>query len=181
MEPKTFIDVLLKTSQALTGVASVAIAIFLARLGVKQRQDAWFKAFNELHHAFWNDGAMATVREWIANDDAYGALDAALMKRLASRADVTAAEYKMLEVLDKFFNFLLRAREVASELESHRDLWGRIYFQFWFDEILLAKRHRLWAYYVRFYRANTEVLIPSLSAEAIAAFEQEVAAVQPSK
>jgi hypothetical protein len=115
----------------------------------RQRDDAWFHAFNSLHESFWNDDDLKYLRACIANDASYAGLEPILKKHLQGRDRLSEDEYPKLEKVDKFFNFLIRAREVSKELGSHRELWERVLFQYWLDTIVTAKRHWLWLYYTR--------------------------------
>jgi hypothetical protein len=84
--------------------------------------------------------------------------------------------YPNLEKVDKFFNFLIRAREVSKELEGHRDLWERVLFQYWLDTIVTAKRHLLWVYYTRAFTLKFAPPSASVDSAALAHFEAECAA-----
>lgn len=78
-------------------------------------------------------------------------------------------------MMDKFFNFLLRAREVADELGGHRDLWERIYFQYWMNDIIRLRRHQLWIYFTKFYEGNAASLPITLAPGDLEEFEKECA------
>ena len=173
----TAVQVLAGFLESLTGVASVFIAFFLFRLGKKQRSDSWFRSFNEIHHAFWVDEDFESVRGMIANDERYRELDSVLEKRFKGRDHVSAEEYRTLEAVDKFFNFLLRAREVADELGGHRDLWERIYFQYWVNAIIEIGRHRLWMYFMKYYEENAAYLPVTVGEEVMEAFRRQCTAL----
>ncbi|MDP2209428.1 MAG: hypothetical protein Q8K98_11775 [Bacteroidota bacterium] len=140
--------------QCIIGIASIAIAYYVYKLEKQKRLDAWYKTFNELHQYFWNDADFTDVRSIIANNDKYNEIDIILKKRLAEIKNITQIEYKALEKMDKFFNFMLRAHEVTKELRQDKNLWRYLYFHYWINEIINAKRYSLYKYYERFYISN---------------------------
>jgi hypothetical protein len=161
-----------------TGVGALMIAYYAFRITRKQRNDSWFQSFNSLHELFWQDADFRLVRSCIANDASYAELESILRNRSQGRDQLSQSEYVHLERLDKFFNFLLRAREVSEELEGHRDLWQRIYFQYWLDSIVIAKRHQLWLYFNTHYKQNVPLLSLTVEPSLLRQFEAECAALQ---
>ena len=142
--------------EGITAAAAVIIAYFAHQLTKNQRVDTWTRALHELHGSFWTDADYRHVRHWIASTEGYKELDSILAKRLEGRAGLSEAEYVALERLDKFFNLLLRARAITERLHGKQDLWSRLYFQYWIDDIIRAQRHNLWKYFQRFYEAHAD-------------------------
>jgi hypothetical protein len=141
------------------GIASALVALFVYFLYRTQRKESWLKYFNELHQFFWTDEDFKTVRSWLASDVKYEKeLKNILEKRLKGRDYVSIEEYISLDKLDKFFNFLVRAKEVNPEFKKQRELWERLYFQYWFNEIALADRKYLWLYYQDNYKLVHKIL-----------------------
>lgn len=151
LESSSFLEVGAKVAGILGAFIGIAIAWCVYRLDQGQREDSWLRAFNELHQQFWKDRDFATVRAWLANDSAYQELEPTLEERLIARKLTEKIDYGKLEKLDKFFNFLLRTRNVIEQLPKHQDMWKRLYFQFWLDQIVDAGRHHLWIYFKKFY------------------------------
>ena len=109
---------ILQAFSGLTGVGAIFLAYYAYRLTKRQRDDAWFHAFTTLHESFWNDDDLKYVRACIANDADYAELEPILRKHLHGRNQLSRYEYPNLQKVDKFFNFLIRAREVSKELEA---------------------------------------------------------------
>jgi hypothetical protein len=144
---------------AFAGITSAFVALFVYLLYNTQRKETWLKYFNELHQFFWTDEDLKTVRSWLASDAKYeDELKFILEKRLKGRNFVNSGEYVSLDKLDKFFNFLVRAKEVNPEFKKQRELWEHLYFQYWFNEIALADRKHLWLYYLDNYRLVHKIL-----------------------
>ena len=79
--------------------------------------------------------------------------------------------------MDKFFNFLIRAREVSKDLGSHRELWERVLFQYWLDTIVTATRHSLWLYYTRSLTLNFPPRSARIDPGVLRRFEADCAAI----
>lgn len=132
--------------QAAAAAVGALIAVALLLLERAQRTDSWLRTFRDHHELFWSDEDMATVRSWIACDQAYGELEAVLSKRLTDPRSISAEEYLSLETLDRFFNFLLRARLAYQRGSRSQRLWDQLYLQYWLDEIESRNRKALVQY-----------------------------------
>ncbi len=140
MDTATVWNAVAASSQALTGDCGVAISIALYLHNLRQREDAWLQQFGILHEQFWNDKDIAMVRSWIANDDAYKDIRDVLVVRRQGRECVSAAQYKLLEALDKFMNLLMRAHLARKISKSLDEMWDRLFFEYWLDEIRDAEK-----------------------------------------
>ncbi|MCJ8270712.1 MAG: hypothetical protein MJK04_15075 [Psychrosphaera sp.] len=162
----------------LIGFFSLLVGFFTFQINKQKVNDEWLKSFNELHQSFWQEPDFAMIRAFIANNDEYIKLEKILIKHMGKSKAVTSSEYSSLEQLDKFFNFLLRAREVAKKLHKS-ELWKNLYFQYWMDEIALSERHYLWIYFNNFYQEDAVLsLLPEIPEEKFQSFKQECAKIQ---
>lgn len=81
---------------------------------------------------------MAEVRAWIANDEAFEKARHVLSKRREGRQLVPAAEYELLDHLDKFLNLLVRAEHIPRDLRRVTRLRERLFHNYWVSEIVAA-------------------------------------------
>lgn len=137
--------------QLIIGSASIIIASYVYKLNKQARSDNWYKTFNELHEAFWNDADFAKMREWIINDFEYSKIHEILKRRFFYGNHFDKEEYRDIEVIDKFFNFMLKAQEVGTQLNENDRLWEKLYFNYWVDDIINKERYLLWKYYQIYY------------------------------
>lgn len=163
----------LEVLNGLTGLAGIFIAFFAYRLTNQQRIDTWFKTLNDFHQFFWEDEDLKQVRAWIANDKLYIYINTIISKRLKGRNNILDSEYRELEKLDKFFNFLLKVYIVSQSLGKQQQLWERLYFQYWIDDIILAKRYLLWIYFQTYLNDAAKVLPVNVDYQQVKLFEKE--------
>lgn len=130
----------------------------------QQRDDTWIRTFTDMHHQYWKESDFIDVRSWIANDNCYSKLSEVLRKRITTkgRSNLSADDYIYLEKLDKFFNFLLAAHDTSQHMKNGKKLWEKLYFQYWIDAIVEAKRHLMWLYYLKFYTNHAVIILPSV-------------------
>ena len=133
----------------LTGLGAGWIVWLGLQLARRQRTDAWLDNLNQLHGQFWEDSDLAEVREWVASDAAYAALRDSIEVRFLKPDEMSRDDYRRIELLDKFFNFLIRVRVVDSQLDADRDLWSELSFSFWLDAVTDRGRWHLLVYFER--------------------------------
>ena len=136
----------------LTGLGAAWIVWLGYRLAHRQRADTWLENLNHLHSLFWEDADFKKVREWLASDNAYADLQRSIEARFLHPEDMSTSDYGRIELLDKFFNFLIRVRLVDSQLQSKRDLWEELLFRFWLDEMSERQRWHMLIYFQHFFR-----------------------------
>ena len=131
----------------LTGLGAGWIVWLGHQLARRQRADAWLENLNHLHGLFWEDPDFAEVREWLASDAAYPALCESIEVRFLQPAQMSHEDYRRIELLDKFINFLIRVRVVDSQLDANVDLWGELSFSFWLEILGELGRWHVWVYF----------------------------------
>ena len=137
---------------AIIGAAGVVISVLLYRLSCQRRRESWLKTFMDMHHEFWKEPDYAEVRSWLACDVAFKSIAPVLRKREKCPSEITDSEYKILEKLDKFLNFMARIVEVNPEFPRQGDVWERLFFEYWLKECAHKKRKELHWYLKRFYK-----------------------------
>ncbi len=145
------LDIVANFGAVLTGLGAGWIVWLGHQLARRQRADAWLENLNHLHGQFWEDPDFAEVREWLASDAAYVALRESIEVRFLRPAHLSRDDYRRIDLLDKFFNFLIRVRLVDSQLDADRDLWGEMSFSFWLEVIGKHDRWHLWVYCKHFF------------------------------
>ena len=140
---------------AIFGLISSFMAYLAYLLNKQTRTDNFAKSFNELHSQFWNDNDFVEVRSWLANDFGYEQIKPTLIKKNIKDDSLTLTEYTILEKLDKFMNFMVRAEEVGFQL-AKKGLWEKLNFKHWI--IRSKERTELWEYYTLHYKT-----LPSIS------------------
>ncbi|UCC25168.1 MAG: hypothetical protein JSU98_15805 [Gemmatimonadales bacterium] len=147
----SMLDIFANVGAVITGLGAAWIVWLGHQLARRQRADAWLENLNELHGLFWEDSDFVQVREWLISDSAYKDLQAALEVRFLRPEQMDRAEYRCIEVLDKFLNFLIRVRVVDSQLEEERDLWSELSFSFWMESVTTHRRWHLLVYIDHFF------------------------------
>ena len=150
------IEVTADIGAILTGLGAGWIVWLGYQLARRQRTDTWLANLNELHGEFWENSDLAEVREWLASDAAYSALRDSIEARFLNPDEMSSSDYRRIELLDKFFNFLLRVLVVDSQLDADRDLWSELSFSFWLDALTIRSRWHLLVYFEQGY-ANTRL------------------------
>jgi hypothetical protein len=150
------LEMIANVGAVLTGLGAGWIVWLGHQLARRQRTDAWLANLNQLHGQFWEDSDLAEVREWLASDAAYSALRDSIEIRFLKPGEMSSADYRYIELLDKFFNFLIRVRVVDSELDADRDLWSELSFSFWLDAVTDRSRWHLFVYFEHSF-ANTRL------------------------
>jgi hypothetical protein len=152
------IDLVLKGIIGLMG----ALVSFLIYLHYRQqRRDAWLRDFRELHKVFWNDEAMADVRAWLANEQAYREIVSVLVARrnveegTLNPAKISREDYVVLEKLDKFCNIMTSVQVLDPSFSNHKKLWQRLFVEYWVEQIFSKNRSELGWYVTKFYRELT--------------------------
>jgi hypothetical protein len=145
------LDIVANVGAVITGLGAAWIVWLGHQLAHRQRSDAWLENLNQLHGLFWEDADFALVREWLISDQSYESLHEALEVRFLHPEQMNRAEYRCIEVLDKFLNFLIRVRLVDAQLEADQDLWSELSFSFWMEAITLHSRWNLVVYVDRFF------------------------------
>jgi hypothetical protein len=140
----------------LTGLGAGWIVWLGHQLAHRQRTDSWLENLNRLHREFWEDSDLAEVREWLASDALYAELRGSIEMRYLNPGEMSRADYRRIELLDKFFNILIRVRVVDSQLEAERDLWSELSFSFWLEAVRDHHRWHLLVYFERSF-ANTRL------------------------
>jgi hypothetical protein len=150
------LEVIADVGAVLTGLGAGWIVWLGHQLARRQRTDAWLQNLNQLHGEFWDDPDLAEVREWLASGPAYEALRQSIEVRFLRPEEMSPADYHRIELLDKFFNFLIRVRLVDSELGAELDLWSELSFSFWLKAITDRSRWHLLVYFEHTF-ANTRL------------------------
>jgi hypothetical protein len=152
------VDLILKGIIGFTG----ALVSFLIYLHYRQqRKDAWLRDFRELHKAFWNDEAMADVRAWLANEQAYREIVSVLVARKSveegalNPAKISREDYIVLEKLDKFCNLMTSVQVLDPSFSNHKKLWQRLFVEYWVEQIFSDARSELGWYVDKFYKELT--------------------------
>jgi len=144
--------------QGLTGIAGIVIAALVYKFSRQQDRESWLRTYKELHETFWSDPDFRTIRAWLASNDAYSTIQPILEKRRLIDDGPKIAEilneeeYKVLEKFDRFLNFLLRVIVINPEFKRRRDLWDKLYFQYWLDRFYDPNRPELKWYFDNFYQ-----------------------------
>ena len=125
------ISIIADFGAVITGLLAAWVVWLGHRLTNRQRADAWLDHLNTLHRLFWEDADFVEVREFIALDSQYELLSISLETRFLQPKQMSRDDYQKIELLDKFFNFLIRVRLVDSQLDAKRDLW---------EELILIER-----------------------------------------
>jgi hypothetical protein len=145
------INIIADIGAVITGLAAVWVVWLGHRLTNRQRSDTWLENLNKLQGVFWDDPDFIQVREWIALESQYRELSATIETRFLRPKQLTREEYKRIELLDKFFNFMIRVRLVDSQLDVKRNLWEELKFEWWIDAIVKRQRWELFMYYEHFF------------------------------
>ncbi len=141
-----------------TGSVAAIIAALVYRLNSTQRQDTWLRGLWEFHRGFWQDEKMASVRAWIANNDAYNseARDV-LAKRMRmgsyanGSAELTKEEYKVLETIDRFAALMVSYQGISKANRGiHEEVRQRV-FDYWIHEVTQQRRPEFHAYIVKYF------------------------------
>lgn len=159
MSETNYIPDLPQWLQALTGLASIVILIYVYKLNRRQNKDLWLKTFNNLQQKFWKDKIFRQVRSWLACTEDYRNVEKVLVKRISESDTLTTEEYAMLEKLDCFFGFLLKVKLINPEFKYQKDLWDELYFQYWVDKILMAERYHIWIYYMKYFSLQSKQIL----------------------
>jgi hypothetical protein len=162
------IEVTADLGAVLTGVGAGWIVWLGHKLSRRQRTDEWLSNLNQLHGQFWDDSDLAEVREWLASDAAYSALCDSIEIRFLNPREMSSADYRRIDLLDKFFNFLIRVLVVDSQLDADRDLWSELSFSFWLDTLTVRRRWHLLVYFEQAFvhtRLGSLVVFPTDSTE----------------
>jgi len=153
------IDLVLKGVIGLMG----ALVSFLIYLHYRQqRKDSWLRDFRDLHRLFWNDEAMADVRAWLANEQAYREIVSVLEARrnvaegTLNPAKISREDYTVLEKLDKFCNLMTSVQVLDPSFSHHKVLWQRLFVEYWVEQIFSEHRTELSWYVEKFYEELTE-------------------------
>lgn len=134
------LEALTKYGPAMTGLASVFVAVLVYRHSRRQRYDKWLEHFNSLHSSFWDESDMRTVRRWLASEEAYE-VEAKPVLSARMRGRVTAAEYGVLENLDRFLNLMTRmVRLHPPDVGKLSDLRDILFFSYWLKEATDGRR-----------------------------------------
>ncbi len=143
------IDIVIKI---ITIVSASVISLYLYTLNKRQvlvaekhERDDWLRTYNELHFTFWNNNEYAKVRQWLACDNSYKDIEDLIKRRVKSRALIQSEEYAVLELIDRFYGYLIRVKIINPEFRTI-EIWDKLYFQYWFDEVINADRYYLWVY-----------------------------------
>ena len=150
------ISIIADFGAAITSLLAAWVVWLGHRLTSRQRADAWLDNLNKLHLLFWEDADFIEVREYIALDSQYEALCSSIEIRFLHPKQLTREDYHKMELLDKFFNFLIRVRLVDSQLDAKRDLWEELIFEYWLDSITDRQRWHLFMYFESFF-GNTSI------------------------
>jgi hypothetical protein len=162
------VEVTADLGAVLTGLGAGWIVWLGHQLARRQRTDVWLTNLNQLHGQFWDDSDLAEVREWLVSDAAYATLRDSIEIRFLNPHEMSSADYHRIELLDKFFNFLIRVLVVDSQLGVDRDLWSELSFSFWLDALTVRSRWHLLVYFERSFastRLNSYVAFPTDSTE----------------
>lgn len=168
-----FISILLPSLLGLAGVLIAAGLVY--KFSRQQARESWLRTYKELHEFFWSDPDFREIRAWLACTDAYAKIQPVLEKRqLIDKENrpsdsISEEEYKKLEKLDRFLNFLLRVIVLNPEFKRRRDLWDKLYFQYWLDQFYHPSRPELRWYFGEFYEDiyKTLGILPLESKETI--------------
>ena len=118
-------------------VVSGLIGFFALRHSRRTSQEPWIVTFRELHREFWNDQEIARVRAWLCCDEAYEReVRPVLQKRAVGQ--VSADEYKLLEVLDRFCALMVRAVFMQTSLATARqkEMFKRMGYRWWLKKLM---------------------------------------------
>ncbi len=158
----------------LTGMASIVIAALAYKFSRQQARESWLRTYKELHETFWSDPDFRKIRAWLACNRSYSTIQPVLVKRqlidkgLKPVESLSEEEYKVLEKLDRFLNFLLRVIVINPEFKRRKDLWDKLYFQYWLERFYDSSRPELRWYFGKFYEGiyNTLGVLPPERGEA---------------
>jgi hypothetical protein len=112
------------------------------RIDSRKHQAEWYANFRSMYHDFWNDPGMARVRKWIANPESYKTeLFPVLQKRAVSRDQVSASDYDVLELVDRFGALLARFIDQNLEELSADKRWlvERAFDDYWLNTIFTER------------------------------------------
>jgi hypothetical protein len=159
---------------SLIGLAGGLIAAVLVyKFSRQQARESWLRTYKELHEFFWSDSDFQEIRAWLACNRSYAKIQPILEKRQLIAKEhglsdsLSEEEYKMLERLDRFLNFLLRVIVINPDFKRRKDLWDKLYFQYWLDQFYHPNRPELRWYFEEFYEEiyKTEGVLPIESKE----------------
>lgn len=152
------IDLVLK---GIIGIMGAFVSFLIYIHYRQQRKDAWLRDFRELHKAFWNDEAMADVRAWLANEQAYREIVPVLVARRSVEektldpVKISREDYVVLEKLDKFCNLMTSVQVLDPSFSNHKKLWQRLFVEYWVEQIFSDARSELGWYVDKFYKELT--------------------------
>lgn len=158
--------------QGIIGLAGVVIAGLVYALSRQQKREAWLRTYKELHETFWSDVDFKDVRAWLACDESYSKIRPVFKKRQAIDEEGSVAgelseeEYRVLEKMDRFLNFLMRVVVINPEFKRRRDLWEKLYFDYWLMQFGIPSRPELAWYLRKFYGELDGMLQNSIKAHA---------------
>ena len=159
---------------AAMGLVITGLGVLIGWLGLRHShqlaRDSWLRTYKDLHEVFWSDPDFPKIRAWLACDSAYSQVVPVLRKRMkidqepAAQLSLTEDEYAQLEKLDRFLNFMMRVITVLKpEFTRRKDLWTKLYFDYWLAQFGKESRRELAWYLERFYPDLTSLLPASLA------------------
>jgi hypothetical protein len=95
---------------------------------------AWIESYRLLYAEFWKDKDIAIVRNLIANDVAYAAVEPILEERLKTDSNqLSVEENEMIELIDRFCALLVRIKffEGRGLSKTQQALWNETYRDYW--------------------------------------------------
>lgn len=152
------IDVLNLISNIVLGVIGIFLSFAVYNQTQQRVKETWLQTYAELHKSFWDDNEIQEVRCWLSYPRAYAKLKTVLMKRKLlfdhsqNTPELKEAEYIMLDKLDKYLNYLMRAITVNPRLPKRQDLWGALHFKYWLNVCLDSGRPELIWYIEKYYK-----------------------------
>lgn len=150
-------EILSHALQAIIGFAGVVIAGLVYVLSRQQARESWLRTYKELHETFWSDTDFRKIRAWLACDNSYSKIRPTLKKRQMINNEpclsdsMSEEEYRILEKLDRFLNFLMRVVVINPEFKKREDLWEKLYFRYWLKQFGHPNRPELRWYLRKFY------------------------------